>query len=86
MNYEVLIPHFMLVRRHKFEGLVKHKNIINELFSHPRTLFLSNMHLRNLPSPERAITDNGANLNNKMITELCTQFKIKHHNSEVATW
>ena len=32
-------------------------------------------------TPERIITDNGSNLNNKMITELCTQFKIKHHNS-----
>src|SRR4051812_48325817 len=31
--------------------------------------------------PERIITDNGTNLNNRMITELCTQFKIKHHNS-----
>ena len=26
-------------------------------------------------------TDNGTNLNNKMITELCQQFKIQHHNS-----
>ena len=31
--------------------------------------------------PERIITDNGTNLNNKMITELCKQFKIQHHNS-----
>src|ERR1044072_1211067 len=31
--------------------------------------------------PERNTTDNGTNLNNKMITKLCTQFKIKHHNS-----
>ena len=31
--------------------------------------------------PERIITDNGTNLNNTMITKLCTQFKIKHHNS-----
>ncbi|RDX73878.1 Pol polyprotein, partial [Mucuna pruriens] len=27
------------------------------------------------------ITDNGTNLNDKMMTELCEQFKIKHHNS-----
>ncbi|RDX78186.1 Gypsy retrotransposon integrase-like protein 1, partial [Mucuna pruriens] len=27
------------------------------------------------------ITDNGTNLNNKMMIELCEQFKIKHHNS-----
>ena len=30
---------------------------------------------------ESIITDNGTNLNNKMITKLCMQFKIKHHNS-----
>ncbi|RDX89188.1 Retrovirus-related Pol polyprotein, partial [Mucuna pruriens] len=29
----------------------------------------------------RIITDNGTNLNNKMMTELCEQFRIKHHNS-----
>ncbi|RDX88746.1 hypothetical protein CR513_29616, partial [Mucuna pruriens] len=27
------------------------------------------------------ITDNGTNLNNKMMTELCEQFQIRHHNS-----
>ena len=31
--------------------------------------------------PERIITDNGTNLNNIMITALCEQFKIQHHNS-----
>ena len=31
--------------------------------------------------PERIITDNGTNLNNTMITALCEQFKIQHHNS-----
>ena len=31
--------------------------------------------------PERIITDNGTNLNNTMITELCIQCKIQHHNS-----
>ena len=30
---------------------------------------------------ERIIIDNGTNLNNTMIVELYTQFKIKHHNS-----
>ena len=29
-------------------------------------------------TPESIITDNDSNLNSKMITELCTQFKIKH--------
>ncbi|RDX76295.1 Gypsy retrotransposon integrase-like protein 1, partial [Mucuna pruriens] len=31
--------------------------------------------------PVCIIMDNGTNLNNKMMTELCEQFKIKHHNS-----
>ena len=31
--------------------------------------------------PERIISDNGLNLNNNMVTEVCTRFKIKHHNS-----
>lgn len=31
--------------------------------------------------PERIITDNGSNLNNKTMKELCQTFKIQHHNS-----
>ncbi|RDX70090.1 Pol polyprotein, partial [Mucuna pruriens] len=31
--------------------------------------------------PACIITNNGTNLNNKMMTKLCEQFKIKHHNS-----
>ena len=31
--------------------------------------------------PERIITDNGKNLNNNMIPQLCKQFKLQHHNS-----
>ena len=36
-----------------------------------------------LPSraENRYDTDNGLNLNNDMVTEVCTRFKIKHHNS-----
>ncbi|CAI8600416.1 unnamed protein product [Vicia faba] len=33
--------------------------------------------------PERIITDNGTNFNNTMITALCEQFKIQHHNSSL---
>ena len=32
---------------------------------------------------ERIITGNGTNLNNTMITALCAQFKIQHHNSSL---
>ena len=31
--------------------------------------------------PERIISDNALNLNNDMMRDVCTQFKIKHHNS-----
>lgn len=31
--------------------------------------------------PNKIITDNGSNLNNKMMKELCQSFKIEHHNS-----
>ncbi|XP_050916156.1 uncharacterized protein LOC127131270, partial [Lathyrus oleraceus] len=31
--------------------------------------------------PSRIITDNGTNLNNKTMKELCESFKIEHHNS-----
>ncbi|XP_058727787.1 uncharacterized protein LOC131599463 [Vicia villosa] len=31
--------------------------------------------------PSKIITDNGSNLNNKMMKELCEEFKIEHHNS-----
>ena len=31
--------------------------------------------------PEKIITNNGSNLNNKIMKELCESFKIMHHNS-----
>jgi len=31
--------------------------------------------------PNKIITDNATNLNNQMMAELCTKFKIQHHNS-----
>ncbi|XP_045822052.1 uncharacterized protein LOC123914933 [Trifolium pratense] len=31
--------------------------------------------------PNKIITDNGSNLNNKLVKELCDGFKIEHHNS-----
>ena len=31
--------------------------------------------------PDKIITDNGSNLNNKMMKEMCSEFKIAHHNS-----
>ena len=40
--------------------------------------------LKYVPSygiPVRILTDNGTNLNNTIITALCEQFKVQHHNS-----
>ena len=31
-------------------------------------------------SKKKIISDNGLNLNNDMVMEVCTRFKIKHHN------
>ena len=31
--------------------------------------------------PSKIITDNATNLNNKMMREMCEEFKIQHHNS-----
>ncbi|XP_050919772.1 uncharacterized protein LOC127137345 [Lathyrus oleraceus] len=31
--------------------------------------------------PNKTITDNGSNLNNKLLKDLCTNFMIEHHNS-----
>ncbi|GAU40233.1 hypothetical protein TSUD_219430 [Trifolium subterraneum] len=31
--------------------------------------------------PNKIITDNGTNLNNKMMKDLCDEFKVEHHNS-----
>jgi len=31
--------------------------------------------------PRKIITDNATNLNNKIMKEMCENFKIQHHNS-----
>ena len=31
--------------------------------------------------PKKIISDNATNLNNKMMEQICEQFKMKHHNS-----
>lgn len=45
------------------------------------TRFIKNQIICRYGIPERIITDNGSNLNNKMMKELCQNFKIQHHNS-----
>ena len=43
--------------------------------------FIKNQLICRYGVPEKIIIDNGSNLNNKMMKELCSEFKIAHHNS-----
>jgi len=43
--------------------------------------FIKNQIICHYGVPSRIITDNGTNLNNKMMNELCDDFKTEHHNS-----
>ena len=43
--------------------------------------FIKNQLICRYGVPDKIITDNGSNLNNKMMKELCSEFKIAHHNS-----
>ena len=43
--------------------------------------FIKNQIICRYGIPSKIITDNGSNLNNKMMRELCEEFKIEHHNS-----
>jgi len=43
--------------------------------------FIKNNIISRYGVPSKIITDNGMNLNNNMMKELCGDFKIEHHNS-----
>jgi len=43
--------------------------------------FIKNNIISRYGVPSKIITDNGTNLNNNMMKELCSEFKIEHHNS-----
>ena len=45
------------------------------------TKFIKNEIICRYVLPSRIITDNATNLNNKMMSELCEEFNIQHHNS-----
>ncbi|XP_058741245.1 uncharacterized protein LOC131613608 [Vicia villosa] len=44
-------------------------------------IFFKNNLIRPYSVPNRIITDNGSNMNNKMMKQLYGEFKIEHHNS-----
>ena len=43
--------------------------------------FVKNQLICRYGVPDKIITNNGSNLNNKMMEELSAEFKIAHHNS-----
>ena len=43
--------------------------------------FIKNQLIYQYGVPNKIIINNGSNLNNKMMKELCSEFKIAHHNS-----
>ncbi|XP_058758406.1 uncharacterized protein LOC131631653 [Vicia villosa] len=43
--------------------------------------FIKNNIICRYGGPSKIITDNGSNLNNRMMRELCESFKIEHHNN-----
>jgi len=42
--------------------------------------FIKRELIRRYRLPRKIITENGTNLNNKMMQEMCVDFKIQHHN------
>ena len=44
-------------------------------------MFIKNQLICRYGVPDKIIIDNGSNLNNKMMKDLCSEFKIAHHNS-----
>ena len=46
--------------------------------------FIKNQLICRYGVPDKIITDNGSNLNNKMMDELYAEFKIAHHNGKSA--
>lgn len=72
--------HFILVAIDYFTKWVEvasYANVTKQVVAH----FIKQNIICRYGIPEKIIIDNGSNLNNKMMIELCQNFKIKHHNS-----
>ena len=61
----------------KWVEVASYTNVTKQVVTH----FIKHNIIYRYGIPEKIITDNGSNLNNKMMTELCKSFKIQHHNS-----
>ncbi|XP_050919222.1 uncharacterized protein LOC127136738 [Lathyrus oleraceus] len=72
MTVEVAIDHFT-----KCVEAASYANVTKQVVAR----FLKRDIICRYGIPNKTITDNGSNLNNKMMKELCKNFKIEHHNS-----
>ena len=72
--------HFILVAIDYFTKWVEATSYVN-VTKQVVVRFIKNNLVYQYGVPSRIITDNGSNLNNKIIYELCEEFKIVHHNS-----
>lgn len=61
----------------KWVEVASYAHITKQVVSH----FIKNNIICRYEIPNKTITDNGSNINNKMMKELYESFKIKHHNS-----
>jgi transposase InsO family protein len=71
---------FILVAIDYFTKWVEAASYAN-VTKHVVARFLKNNIICRYGIPNKIITDNGSNLNNKTMDELCATFKIEHHNS-----
>lgn len=61
----------------KWVEAVSYANITKQVMAH----FIKKDIICRYGIPNNIINNNGSNLNNKMMKELCDEFKIEHHNS-----
>ena len=61
----------------KWVEAASYKNVTKQVV----TRFIEREIICRYGTPNKIITDNGSNLNNKMMKEMCEEFKIEHHNS-----
>uniref|UniRef100_A0A2N9ICK3 Integrase catalytic domain-containing protein n=1 Tax=Fagus sylvatica TaxID=28930 RepID=A0A2N9ICK3_FAGSY len=64
------------IRRMAFQHVPSRMSLKSQV-----TRFVKNNIICRYGMPEMLITDNASNLNNRMMDQLCQQFKIQHHNS-----
>lgn len=74
--------HFILIAINyfmKWVEVVSYTNVMRRVV----TQFIKKEIICRYGVPSKIITDNGSNLNNKMMSKLCQEFKIEHHDSSL---